>query len=550
MSARLGIVERMASQAKKDKIRNLSIEAQRDAEEALLGWQLRGEIGATEAVRAELGSATELFFTPYNRIQEAIFAAERQKTSTSPSAIALQLAADEALDELGGIEFLGTMAAAAPAIVDVIKSIHATAESWRKAKQHRLFTLRTEEVLDLFHGGDPSAFSELQSAGREASEAITDSSIVATPYSWRDPETIPRRQWVFSRHAARRFVSVTAAAGGAGKTALAFADALSVCSGRPLLNDGAVERCRVWYMGLEDPLEEYQRRIAAAALHHRLRPSELGSLFLDSARDQNFVIAREAEGGSIILEPIVRGIIAQIRRHSIGLVIVDPFVNCHELNEQDNSKIGALMKQWAHIADETGCAIELLHHTRKANGASDDDSADEVRGAGAFVNAARSVRRLARMTKDEAARSGVDDRRRFFRVIPGAKANLTLHSDEAQWRELVSIDLGNGDADHPADRVQAVAAWRFPDAANDCSQDQLGAIIECLRSGTYRESSQAKEWAGNAVAGVLGLDLSDEGAKASIKSALRKWAHQGRLKVIERGDEKARKIFKFIVPAD
>src|SRR5579862_91813 len=538
----------MATPLAPDDGARVTVEAQTEAENFLLGWQLHGVIGAIDAVLEELGSFTRGFFAPHDRIQAAIFDAHKRGTGTAPAAIALQLAGDDGLAELGGLDYLRTLATAAPVVADVRRAVHAAAATWHSAKTFRAFAQRTEEIASMFKAGDAAALSELKSAGRELADSERGGLVIATPFAWREPESLPRRQWVFSRHAIRRFLSVTAAAGGAGKTSLAFADALSVSTGKALLNDGRIERCRVWYIGLEDPLEEYQRRVAATAILHRLSSNDLQGLFLDSARDQNFILAREANE-SVIAEPVAKAIIAQIRRHDIGLVIVDPFVNCHELNEQDNTAIATLMKQWAAIADETGCAIELLHHTRKTNGNAEDDSADEVRGAGAFVNAARSVRRLVRMTKDEASRAGVDDRRRFFRVVSGTKSNLMLHSDDSHWRELVSIDLGNGDEFHPADRVQAVASWRFPDAADDCSQEQLGRILEELRPGSAREDVRSPDWAGNIIARILDLDVKDEAAKSSVKAAMHKWIADGTLRIVERTDEKTRKLRRYVVPA-
>ena len=43
---------------------------------------------------------------------------------------------------------------------------------------------------------------------------------------WRDPVTIPRRAFLYGNHAIRKFVSVSAAAGGTGKTALVVTEAL------------------------------------------------------------------------------------------------------------------------------------------------------------------------------------------------------------------------------------------------------------------------------------------------------------------------------------
>src|SRR5690242_11743285 len=88
--------------------------------------------------------------------------------------------------------------------------------------------------------------------------AISHGGITATPFAWRASEEIPRRQWIFGRHAQRRYVSVTGADGGVGKTALLLAESAAVTLGKPLLGDGPIERCAVWYLGLEDDRLEYE----------------------------------------------------------------------------------------------------------------------------------------------------------------------------------------------------------------------------------------------------------------------------------------------------
>jgi hypothetical protein len=58
---------------------------------------------------------------------------------------------------------------------------------------------------------------------------------------WRDPETIPRRQFLYERHYIRSVVTATIAAGGRAKTTGATYEALSMATGRdPMTGD----RCR------------------------------------------------------------------------------------------------------------------------------------------------------------------------------------------------------------------------------------------------------------------------------------------------------------------
>jgi hypothetical protein len=45
--------------------------------------------------------------------------------------------------------------------------------------------------------------------------------------------------------------------------------------------------------------------------------------------------------------------------------------------------ISMVVRAWAHIAETTGAAIELVHHTRKRTG--DEPGADDVRGASTLV---------------------------------------------------------------------------------------------------------------------------------------------------------------------
>jgi AAA domain len=42
----------------------------------------------------------------------------------------------------------------------------------------------------------------------------------ASPFSWVSPKKIPRRQWLYGRHYIRKFVTVTIAPGGYGKSTL------------------------------------------------------------------------------------------------------------------------------------------------------------------------------------------------------------------------------------------------------------------------------------------------------------------------------------------
>ena len=178
-------------------------------------------------------------------------------------------------------------------------------------------------------------------------------------------------------------------------------------------------------MNLEDPLEELQRRIQAIALRYDLTASDFGGrLFLDSGRQQRIVVAREdRRNGIVINQPLVASVVDTITANRVDCWIIDPFISAHAVPENDNGAIDMVAKELAGIADVTNCAVEVVHHVRKSNGA--ELTVDDARGAVALIGAARSVRVINSMTADEAAKAGIDpaQRRLYFRIDNG-KANL------------------------------------------------------------------------------------------------------------------------------
>ena len=118
---------------------------------------------------------------------------------------------------------------------------------------------------------------------KRAADAVKATGIVATPYQWVDPDKIPLRDWLYGRILVRQFISMTVAPGGVGKSSLVAAETMAQVSGRDLLGERPAGRLRVWLWNLEDPYEETQRKIQAAAPHYGIAEHEIGDrLFVDS----------------------------------------------------------------------------------------------------------------------------------------------------------------------------------------------------------------------------------------------------------------------------
>jgi hypothetical protein len=369
--------------------------------------------------------------------------------------------------------------------------------------------------------------------------------ITATPYKWIDPKTIRRREWLYGYLLIRKFVTATVAPGGIGKSSLGAVESLAQVSGRDLLGVLPPRKLRVWLWNLEDPQEETERKIQAAAIHYKLTPDDLGDrLFVDSGRDQPLVIATTTRTGAVIARPVVDSLVEEIIRRKIDIIKIDPFVSCHEASENDNQAMDLIVKEWGRVADRGNCAVELYDHTRKMGGTETEVTVESSRGGKAKTDACRVVRAINRMTKDEAARAGIDNPRLYFKTF-NDKANLQPPADKADWFKLVSIDLGNGLLEGAGDSVGVVTQWEWPDPLAGMTGADFDTVSASIGSGKWRESPQASKWVGKAVAEALELNVENKADKAKILAMLKVWLSAGSLIVVEDYDD-TRRLRKFV----
>lgn len=349
--------------------------------------------------------------------------------------------------------------------------------------------------------------------------------IRATPFVPMDPKLIPARAWLHGRHLIRRNVSVTVAPGGVGKSSLTMVQALELASGRSLLGHWNAGPLRVWLINLEDERCELERRLAAAMKHHRVSSDEIGDrLFVDTGREQELILAEQIRDHVQLNMALIEGLAAEIRERGIDVLIIDPFVSSHRVNEMDNGKIDLVAKEWIRLAEQTGCAIELVHHTRKLNGV--EASSDSSRGASSLVNAARSARVLQRLSDEELADAGVAADGRSYFSVKRDKANLAGAGGRETYR-TVSVDLGQGD------QVGVVEAWKKPGLFDGFGRRDLQKVQEAIDGRDLRYSDQAGEnWAGHTIADVLGM--SPEKDRRRIKKFIDAWLREGALRKVQK----------------
>lgn len=372
--------------------------------------------------------------------------------------------------------------------------------------------------------------------------------ITAHPYEWIDAAKIPPRDVLYGRHLFRKFLSATVSPGGLGKSSLVMVEALAMVTGRDLLGEKPKGELSVWYWNGEDPKEELQRRIAAACLHYTISQADLGGrLFMDSGRDTEIIVVRDDRNGFTIAAPVVEALIREVKANRIDALIIDPFVACHAVSENDNTKIEAVAKQWMRVAEEGGCAVELVHHVRKpGGGAASETTVDDARGAGALLAKTRSARVLNAMSTTEADEIGVERAARFgfFRVDNG-KANLMPRGGDAQWRRMIGVPLGNRIAAQE-DEVGVVTKWQKPSALAGVTAADLIKVKLAISAGQWREDVRASNWVGLAVGGCLGINTDEPQGRARVRSMVNAWVRSGALDVVQ-GFDAARRPKQFVV---
>ncbi|MEH2480156.1 hypothetical protein V1282_003513 [Nitrobacteraceae bacterium AZCC 2146] len=260
---------------------------------------------------------------------------------------------------------------------------------------------------------------------------------------------------------------------------------------------------------------------------------------------------REDGKGTKVAEPAVQAIIEQMIANEIDVLIIDPFVSTHEVDENANSKIQQVAAQFVRIANATNAAVELVHHVNKSVGDGKGEvTADSGRGASALKDKARSVRTINGMSSDEADKAGIPQEERFdyFKLGIG-KANLARRSGYSDWRKTESVYLKN--SPHwtvPGDYVGVVTKWEWPseeDIVEQVADGALATIKERIRAGDFKENQQALDWAGYVFAEVLAMDADDKAIRKKITAMMAALVRAKEFKIVKRIDGKRREEKKF-----
>jgi RecA-family ATPase len=370
-----------------------------------------------------------------------------------------------------------------------------------------------------------------------------------TPYKTFNALTLPRREWVYGYDYIKKYISVTASAGGIGKTSLTIVEALAIATGKPLLGVAVKQPSNVWVINLEDPRVELEMRTIAAMQHYNIKPEDIeGKLFMDGEDDIQITLAAESRDGLIQNDALLQFMADKIKENNIGVIVIDPFISAHLVNENSNGSIQAVVAMLRKLARDTNSSIQLVHHIRKTNG--EDATIDSVRGAGSLIGAARAARVINRITPDDAMALGVDETEALgIMAVDNGKANLAPPSDKRIYRRMHSVEIANGEY------IGVATEFKLPDLFDGVTTKNLYNVQREVgeaekQNDPYKADVRAGKWIGKAVEKELKLDIEKPGDKARAKAIVKQWINSGSLKIEKIPDTRSGRDVPCVIVGD
>jgi hypothetical protein len=236
--------------------------------------------------------------------------------------------------------------------------------------------------------------------------------------------TPEERQFAWDRFAPCGKVTVLAGPGGVSKSMLMLHLLVYGALGQSWAGFSVTEPLRGLYASYEDDKLELHKRVHRLATALKENDDGLGDMLydIDGMLQRNLLLyAADEEATSWLLmrkddqrsaaerTERVEWLVGLIKHARLKVLVLDPVVYTHNLEENNTGDMALYMQTLTHIAKSTNCAIVVLHHMHKtAQWATlDEINQGSLRGASSFADNSRSVGVLVSMPQKDATRFGV-----------------------------------------------------------------------------------------------------------------------------------------------
>ncbi|MEX2575436.1 MAG: AAA family ATPase [Halofilum sp. (in: g-proteobacteria)] len=332
-----------------------------------------------------------------------------------------------------------------------------------------------------------------------------------------DPMTLPRRDWLIPGRLLAGHVALLFGPPGVAKSMFDLTLVVSVITGRPLLGIKPARTGPVVMFNNEDPYDELRRRVLAICTHHNIPLEEVMPklrLLSGYVRPYKFAEAHGNRHQGTSLRPTREAtkLIAGCQDFDAVAVFMDPLISTvRGGDENSNDRMEELVSIYKRIAVETGCAISVTHHTRKVGGRDSEGHAGDMetaRGGGALMGAVRLGYTLSRSSPETGKKWGLPRSvsKNLYR-IDSAKQNYFPPDDEADWYQLVSTPIGNGEEVGVPEPVALEELQRQYADPDDLSLETMDLHARRRR-----------------LAGMFALDTADGECAWGLKQVAERWA--------------------------
>lgn len=232
------------------------------------------------------------------------------------------------------------------------------------------------------------------------------------------------REFAWDKFAPVGKVTVLAGPGGVSKSMLMLHLLVYGALGQSWAGFHVTEPLRGLYASYEDDTQELHKRVHRLASGLREKDDGLGDMLydIDGMLQRNLLLYaadEEATSWLLMVKPDRYGqaertervdwLVGLIKHARLKVLVLDPVVYTHNLEESDPGAMAAYMQTLTYIAKSAQCAVVVLHHMHKtAQWATlEEINQGSLRGASSFADNSRSVGVLVSMPPKDAPRFGV-----------------------------------------------------------------------------------------------------------------------------------------------
>lgn len=298
------------------------------------------------------------------------------------------------------------------------------------------------------------------------------------------------RAWAIDRFAPTGKVTVLAGPGGVSKSMLMLHVLVHAALGQDWGGFKVDEPLRSLYVSYEDDTQELHKRIHTLA--EALRDQDAGTfdLLYDVSGSINanmrvFAADDDATAWLLLTKPDkweqparterIEWLVGYLKAKSIKLLVLDPAVYTHQLEENNIADMATYMQTLTYIAKQAQCAVVVLHHVNKQTGwlTLNDVNQSSLRGASSFADNARSVGMVVNMPHKDAEQFGIaeEDVKRFL-VFKHVKHNYSAPMEQLIYERKAGalvprpdvLKMGSAELAEARDAAKVEAAARHAEA--------------------------------------------------------------------------------------